>query len=105
MDFSPYMHSNPSSSKNLNYLDSDISYLNKQGLFKERSSEEIKARVNFQQTTLKNIRSANDTPATSLSPLYKDLSETNKLINLPFLPGVAKKDRVKNSPFSLILKA
>lgn len=96
MDFSPYMHSNPSSSKNLNYLDSDISYLNKQGLFKERSSEEIKTRVNFQQNNIKNIRSANDTPATSLSPLYK---ETDKFMNLPFLPGigVAKKNVKKKN--------
>ena len=80
------INSTPNSYKNLNNID----------LFKERSSEQLKYRENsqpkyrenFQKAIFKNSRSANDSPVTSQSPLFRDKND----VPLPFLPALNKNE-------------
>lgn len=83
MDFSPTVFTK---SKAANFLNGPIS---SQALFKEKSSEDLQSRQNYQVSKFKNVRSANESPITSLSPLYKEIPGVKKL---PFFPAIIKND-------------
>jgi len=71
--------------------------LEKAQLFKERSSEQLKMRDNYMKTNIKNIRSANDSPVTSQSPLFY---ENKGGMALPFLPAL-NKNEVRNHKITM----
>ena len=87
LDFSPppQIKSPFNNVKTLDYLNGNI-------FKKERSSEELKHRANYQMSDMKNYRSANVSPISSLSPLLGDHKKTDGLGNLPFLPALHRNE-------------
>ena len=56
------------------------------------SSKDIKIRDNYQKNSVKNFRSANETPISSLSPLYGENKKNEGLGMLPFLPALNRNE-------------